>query len=58
VYKLLLDTVPKRAAAVEAKPTKTTGSRAKEARKTASQRAAKAGSSRAPRAAADGDQHD
>jgi len=58
VYKLLLNTVPNRAAAVEAKPTKTTRSRAKPARKTASQRAAKAGSSRAPRAAADGDQHD
>ena len=58
VYKLLLNTVPNRAAAVEAKPTKTARSRAKPARKTASQRAAKAGSSRAPRAAADGDQHD
>jgi hypothetical protein len=58
VYKLLLNAVPDRAAAAEAKPTKTARSRAKPARKTASQRAAKAGSSRAPRAAADGDQHD
>ena len=58
VYKLLLNTVPNRAAAAEAKPTKAARSRAKPAKKTASQRAAKSGSSRAPRAAADGDQHD
>jgi len=58
VYKLLLNAVPDRAAAAEAKPTKTARSRAKPAKRTASQRAAKAGSSRAPRAAADGDQHD